>query len=271
MKRLCSEAQLQALVQEIKQRRGSLFTNFYSDTEKTTSWIQRGQLYFDETEAGVLLYRKKDAFFHLYYFTPSLNDLQTLLTMDLPIEQLVVDIIGKPQHTAAIVQFFSDAGFTLRTTLQRFIRIHRDDSEFYQPSAEVEAAVAGEAVEITALFTENFDALSEQVPTLEDVESLIAEGKVFVVRDQTGIKGFLVRTNTGQTTVLNNFLVRPDSRGEKIGSKLLKHYIFETKDTKRMMLWVKADNETAIGVYEKYGYKKEDLVDYILIRQAWTK
>jgi GNAT superfamily N-acetyltransferase len=271
MKQLCSETQLQDLVQEIKEKRGTIFTNFYSDTEKTASWIRKGHLYFDKTEAGVLLYRRNEGFSHVYFFAGALGDLETLLLSHSTDEKLVTDIIGKPQSTAAIVQLFSNAGFALRTTLQRFVRFNTGSSQFFQPSDEVNTATSNETGELTVLFQDNFDPLSEQVPTLEEVESLVAEGKVLIVRDKTRIKGFLVRTFTGQTTMLNNFLVRADFRGEKIGSRLLKHYIFEARDTKRMMLWVKSDNETAINVYEIHGYKKEDLVDYILTKEPWTK
>lgn len=259
-------AEIAALVQTVKEKGGPLLTNFFFDAEKNVHWLTDGQLYYEATEAGVLFFRKKEAFFHLYYCVTTKSGLHQLVTAHLPEARLTTDIIGKPQATAGIVELFLAAGFVRRTQLQRYTRIHTAESHFFQPSEDVTIATLKEADEIASLFNENFDPLAEQVPTAEEVKTLTKEKKVLMISDGSVVKGFLARTFTGQTTVLNNFLVRPNYRGEKIGSKLLGHYIFEAKDAKRMTLWVKTDNATAIGMYENYGYKKEDMADCVLIK-----
>jgi GNAT superfamily N-acetyltransferase len=265
MKLVHKEEELAALVQNIK-KPGTFITNFFPDPEKVSYWIKSKHLYYLDSEYSVLFLRKNESFFHLYYSSTSIEDLQHIILNYLPEGQIVTDIIGKEQPIRNFVEVFIKAGFRLHTQLHRFTRINDADKEYYNLSGEVLEATLHDIDEISRLFEDNFDKFSEQVPTSQEVTKLIEDRKILVVRGQSEIKGFLVRTTTGLTTLLNNFLVRKTFRGEKIGSKLLKHYIFESKDTKRMILWVIYDNDTAINVYKRHGYVKDDLVDFVLIK-----
>jgi len=259
--------EITALVQKVKEKGGSFFTNFFIDAEKIDYWLYNKRLYYQLTDFGVLFFRKNESFYYLYYCAVSLENLKRLITHDLPEDKLVVDIIGKIENIANIVELFTVSGFKIYTQLHRFIRLNKDDSSYYEPSDEVTEATLADAEEIARLFRDNFDKLSEQVLNLDEVKKWITERKVFIIKDLAGIKGFLIRTTTGQTTILNNFLVQKHYRGQKIGSKLLKHYIFKSTGVKRMLLWVVFDNDNAIEVYNKHGYIKDDLVDCILIKE----
>lgn len=257
---------ISALLQRVKEKGGSLTTNLFIDAEKLDDWINNGLLYFNETEYGALFLRKDWSFYHLYYYTNSLADLQILVNNHLPQKKLVLDIIGKSKNLNDLENLFVKANFKKHTQLERYTRINQSDSTFYFLSDEVSLAEKEDADAIARMFEENFDKFSEQVPQLNEVKKLIDEKKILIVKENDNIKGFLVRTFNGQSSILNNFLVDKRFRGEKIGSKLLKYYISESKAVKRMMLWVVFDNETAINVYQHHGYIKDDLVDTILVK-----
>jgi len=259
--------EITALVQKVKEKGGSFFTNFFIDAEKLDYWLYNKRLYYQLSDFGVLFFRKNESFYYLYYCVVSLENLKRLINLDLPNEKLVVDIIGKIENIAKIVELFTVSGFKIYTQLHRFIRLNNDNSNYYEPSDEVTEATLADAEEIARLFKENFDTLSEQVLNFDEVKKWITEKKVFIIKGLEGIKGFLIRTTTGQTTILNNFLVQKHYRGQKIGSKLIKHYIFQSVGVKRMLLWVIFDNDRAIEIYEKHGYIKDNLVDFILIKE----
>lgn len=263
---LVSKAEdLSALIQGVKSRGGSLITNLFADPDKLSYWIDKKMMFFKQTEAGVLLFRRSSSFYHLYYHTTSLNDLQSLLNHSLPTERLVIDILGKSQSLDNLLRILKEAGFNIHKQLDRYVRINTGQSQYYEEVEAVTLAETNDAANIAHLLKENFDKLSEQVPDLSEVDEMVKEKKVLVIKNKGVINGFLIRTFIGQSTILNNFLVDKQYRGEKVGSKLLKHYIFESRSFKRMILWVVSDNKLAISAYKGHGYTKEDLVDYILI------
>ena len=247
--------------------KGDFITNFFTEEAKIINWIRSKQFYFLATEEGILFLKKNHSFYHLYFYTSSLTNLYGLVKNHLPTEFIVVDIPGKEVTTKQHVDLFINAGFKLHTQLQRYIRINDNKNNTFQACEEITLATTEDAEVISSMFEKNFDPISEQVPTLIEVNEMIQNKKVLFIKNNDKIKGFLVRTFIGQTTILNHFLVDENFRGEKIGSKLLKHYLFESKNIKRMLLWVIFDNARAINMYLKHGFMKEDMVDYILINK----
>lgn len=57
-------------------------------------------------------------------------------------------------------------------------------------------------------------------------------------------------------------------RNQGVGAKLLKSSLFLAKETKRQILWVISENENAIKRYEHYGFKRELMNDYVLIKKG---
>jgi len=253
------------LLQKIKQSGGGLTTNFFIDNEKLNTWINDKQLSFLEAPEGILFFRQDRNFYHIYYSTNSLSNLSTLLSNHLPDKIFVTDIIGKIIDTDLVSTIFSRIGFNIHVVLERYTRINKENSDYYRPDNEVEIATDDHCGEITEMLQKNFDIYSEQVYSFEEVKKLMHDKKIIMIMDRNKIKGILIRTILPQSSVLNNFLVNPEFLGQKIGSKLLKHYIFESKFTKRMWLWVIKDNEHAINMYKKHGYTRDGLVDLVMI------
>ena len=66
------------------------------------------------------------------------------------------------------------------------------------------------------------------------------------------------------TLYLRYWFVHPDYQDKKVGSDLMNVFLKRGKDTKRQLLWVRQDNENALARYHHYGFKKDDMCDYIL-------
>lgn len=56
---------------------------------------------------------------------------------------------------------------------------------------------------------------------------------------------------------LVNIAVHPDLRGQGLGGKLLNHLLLEaeSRETEKIFLEVRPSNRTAIGLYERLGFK----------------
>lgn len=252
-------------IEKVKKNNIKYITNFFIDYEKLEEWIKEKSLFYIEDRNGLLFFRKKYNFFYLYYCCSSLQDIKYLLTDHSSSILCVVDLIGKFENIEPISDIFSNYGFNIYNQLDRYSRINNIGDNYYQFYSNVELAEMNQADKITEMLHVSFDKFVEQLYTIEEVKKLIQTEKILLIKDNETLKGFLIRNKLPQSTTLLNFLVNPNFRGEKIGSKLIKHYIYESKETKRMWLWVKNENKHAIDVYLNHGYKFDGLVDIIMI------
>ena len=79
---------------------------------------------------------------------------------------------------------------------------------------------------------------------------------------------FLIYELNATTLYLRYWFTHPDYRDTKVGSRLLRRFFEEGKDTKRQLFWVIRTNENAIVRYRPYGFAEENMFDYVFERQA---
>jgi [ribosomal protein S18]-alanine N-acetyltransferase len=100
-----------------------------------------------------------------------------------------------------------------------------------------------------------------------------------VLRDSNKIVAYSVakleRSDQDGAAHLISLAVDPLSRGKGIGSKLLEDVILQTKNAdpkcKKMELEVRTDNQKAIGLYQKFGFRQIGTISnyYGKGRHAW--
>ena len=86
--------------------------------------------------------------------------------------------------------------------------------------------------------------------------------------------GFLDFSVMYEKVEINNIYVKEDYRNSGIASKLLEYMIKEIKDIDNITLEVRVDNESAINLYKKFGFKiigvrknyYEDIDGYLMER-----
>ncbi len=83
------------------------------------------------------------------------------------------------------------------------------------------------------------------------------------ITDNQKIIGFLWFDKKKFLTELRYLFVDESYRGQKISKKLMKQYLYHTRDVKKKQLWVLEHNKIAINLYKKYGYEFENLKDTI--------
>jgi len=109
-----------------------------------------------------------------------------------------------------------------------------------------------------------FDEQTEQIPYDEELEDYARQSHVLVCEKQDQMAGFLIYELNASTLYLRYWFALPDFRDRKVGSRLLRRFFEEGKDTKRQLLWVIRTNENAIKRYKHYGFKEENMYDYIM-------
>ena len=97
-------------------------------------------------------------------------------------------------------------------------------------------------------------------------------GTIFVARDRgeaVGMVSLLYTVSTaegGPVCWLEDMVVRPDRRGSGLGSRLLRHAIDYAKahGFARLTLLTDRDNEGAIRLYERHGFKRSAMIPWRL-------
>ena len=87
---------------------------------------------------------------------------------------------------------------------------------------------------------------------------------IFIPKIENKIAGFLIYELTTTTLYLRYWFTHPDYRDRKVGSRLLRRFFEEGKDTKRQLFWVIRTNENAIVRYRHYGFVEENMFDYVM-------
>jgi ribosomal protein S18 acetylase RimI-like enzyme len=78
------------------------------------------------------------------------------------------------------------------------------------------------------------------------------------------VAGFIIYKLIGYSLYLKYWFVHPDYRDHGIGSKLFELFLYNGSDSKQQIFWVIRSNENAIKRYKHYGFKKDNLFDFVM-------
>lgn len=100
--------------------------------------------------------------------------------------------------------------------------------------------------------------LHENFERLFNVEKMLSEeyNKIYVAQENDEIIGFLMAIVLYENCEILNIVVEEKYRKQKVASSLLDTLISEFADTVSIItLEVAIDNESAIGLYKKFGFE----------------
>ena len=246
--------------------KGRMVSNFFPDEKRMRRWCQSGAFSYMERGETTFFMRHQETFSCLYFLSTSVDALTKDLSGFLENQSghLVVDVLGRDAVREPLEAAFKMVGFTALTTLQRMSR--RTPTEKYEHESGIAVANMDDAAAVHSLLVTNFIAEEEQLPSLEDVQDWIATRSILVAREEMDqdIKGFVIFDLSPAALYLRYWFVSCGSRGNGVGSKLMRSMFFAGMNTKRQYFWVKTDNENAIKRYRHYGFEFEPLKDTVL-------
>lgn len=84
-----------------------------------------------------------------------------------------------------------------------------------------------------------------------------AEDRVWICEDGQTMVGFLLGVRREGVVQLRYFILLPEYRGLGLGRKLMQSFMDYIKETgcSKAYLWTTREQETAIGLYESYGFR----------------
>lgn len=265
MELVTSIEQLQRLPSEIRALRKGFTTNFYLEQGKHSIWIEKGDCYTEKIGESLFVVRKDKAFWNVYYCSTTLVQLKQDLGIfinGVDNTSLMFDVIGREVQCMPFVEMFYELGCSEAASLVRMNRM-TEPMEYIEDNT-VRKAAEIDIPEISKQLREYFDERTEQIPYDEELREFVKQGHVLVCEVNGRNMGFLIYELNATTLYLRYWFTHPDFRDEKVGSRLLRRFFEEGKDTKRQLFWVIRSNKNAIKRYKHYGFNEENMYDFVM-------
>lgn len=265
---LHSIEQIQGLIAEIRNLRKGYLTNFYLDAFKHQVWINSGDFKFVKIGETLFFARISDDFCNLFYCSTTIKELTEAfrqLEQQYPGLLKMVDVVGSDIQCQPIMDMLESHGYCIYRQLVRMSRMTPKDTVGIN-NPHIYFATPDDAKKVRELLFQYFDARCEQIPYQEELNEYAKNNHILVYKEEGEIIGFVIFESSRSTHYLRYWFVHPKHRDKKIGSILLKTFFYEGRNTRRQLFWVITDNENAIKRYEHYGYKNEEMKDYVLTK-----
>lgn len=265
MDKVVSYEQIQDFVTQIRSLKRGFVTNFFWNERKHPYWLAVGSMFYDIENESIVMMHKDNDFSNIFYISTSLEEAAKHICGLKYENDEVLDLVIKDDDKKQLVPFVN-TGFIEYRHLLRMSHVGSFDIASWCPEGVV-SAHKGDIPSLMKTLSMGFDPLAEQLPSEEELSDSIERGEVLLIKDGEAICGFIMFEIIGKTWHLRYWYTSSDYRNRGIGANLLKAALITGKDTKRQILWVMSLNDNAIKRYEHYGFKKELLNDYIMIKR----
>ena len=266
MRKVESYEQTQLFTKQIRQLRKGFVTNFYWDANKHPYWLAEGSLQYEDSEECVLMTHQNDGFVNLYYIATGFDAVATMINSWQNNQDMVIDIVCKGGGDVE-QESFRQMGFQSYRSLYRMNHVGLMAQADWQKDSCVSYGTREDTTLVQQALLKDFDPLCEQLPSLKELEDFAERLQLLVIKDGKKLCGFLIAEITGLSWYLRYWYTSPDYRNLGIGAKLLRASLIDGINTKRQMFWVISDNENAIKRYKHYGFMRENMNDYVMIKR----
>lgn len=265
MQIVTSIEQLQQLPAEIRSLRRGFITNFFLDPVRHGLWIAKGDCYTECIGSSLFIIKQSPTFWNVFYCSTTPEEFGTDLLAFMAehsVATMMFDIVGRDVQCQPVVELFRSKGCKEATSLVRMNRMTTPMK--YTPDSSIRKAIENDIPEVSQLLHAYFDEQTEQIPYDEELMDYARQGRVLVCEEAGKMAGFLIYELNATTLYLHYWFTHPDYRDRKVGSRLLRQFFEEGKDTKRQLFWVIRTNENAIVRYRHYGFAEENMYDYVM-------
>lgn len=260
--KISSDRDITNLRQDIRGSQGSVVTNFNSFPAETKKW-------FEDHKISLFVIQKEQ--YESKWLIHEMNNSNEVFFFARDYESVENDIdeISSVLSNTSIIEVVTKGSLSPINRTPIMVLRRMSSTIIPQPTEKkqnVQCANAIEASEIETILMTSFNPIAERIPSKNELIDYVnnpKNGGILIVKKEDKIIGILIYSINASTIHLRHFWTDENHRGNGIGSALMNEYFREARKCQRMILWVKIDNENAIGVYHHYGFKEENLYDYI--------
>jgi len=260
-----SIVQLQQGMTDIRSMRRGFLTNFFLDPVKHSIWIEKGDCMEERIGNTLFIVKQSPSFWNVFFCAPTMeelsNDLSSFFAVHLGVT-MMLDIVGRGVQCQPIVEMLLKKGCKEATSLVRMMRMAEPFE--YSEDRSIRRATEADIPLVSQSLHWHFDERIEQIPYDEELLDYSRQGHVLLCEEQNRLAGFLIYELNATTLFLRYWFTHPDFRDKKVGSRLLRRFFEDGRNTKRQLFWVIRSNENAIMRYRHYGFNEENMYDFVM-------
>lgn len=256
---------LKRQIAEIRALGPGLLTNFFPNPARHGLWIEKGDCFTERVENSLFIVKKSPSFWSVFFCSANQGELGSdwkAFVSRHPGVTMVSDIVGREGQCGPLAGLLMAAGCRETASLVRMTRMTEPMS--FAPDASVRFATGRDLPRIKGLLHQFFDERTEQLPYDEELAAFMAHHWILVCEEDGNLAGFLIFELSSATLYLRYWFTHPDFRGRKVGSRLMRRFFEEGKETRRQILWVMRTNGDAMEKYRHYGFVEEDMFDHVM-------
>ncbi len=254
LKRIKTFSRYQEIVEKYGQK--GCWSNDYIQTE-SNALIEKECLYECCDRENAFLFVKKDGFLRVYYYVNDPSEIAVFEDGEYVTEILFRGLQGEPIEQ---IEYLQQCGFQRHLTRDLMGAQYANLTESIPvPGLCIGDAVSLEEVKWAAeLFNSTFDKWSGDYISPSSYKGLLDSNAMLIAKDLQGnMLGAFESSVERNVNWLRHFAITESARGKGVGKALFNAVIEKghIDEKSRYMLWVQHQNETAIGMYQKKGFK----------------
>lgn len=229
--------------------------------DELSNHIGKRNLYMLEGTHNAYLLLQKEGFLRLYYY---LNDFEESFAFDMD-QPVVQELIyrGEKRFPQNEVNYWEKNGFRQH--------IGRDNYFLNGNSVNLESlhVESPEHIRLSVIHQEEhlkasydmivayLDAYTGDILTIEELRAYAKKEELFGLFVGNQLAGILQAELKNNVYWLGHMVVKAEFRGQKLSTLLLKDYFKRglALNCRQFQLWVINNNEAALALYKKYGFK----------------
>lgn len=255
---LVSVDQLKRIIGDFKRHNRFATTNYIPNLKLHSLWASSGSAYIYTFEGGIMVTFDNGTMLDTIFIANSGDDVRAWM-------KTISIKCGRPVVVEHVVREGKDTVISSPDHILRRMSRCGVDEDSGKSSDCVEKAREEDIPIIREIFHLYFDPLTERIPDEEELEKLIHNRGISIIRDKNGITGMVIYEKNPSSIHLRYWWVAPEQRGRGVGSALLREYFNSGSDRRRQFLWVFSDNSDAIDKYRHYGFEFDGVADYIYV------
>lgn len=231
--------------------------NNYLMTAEYRNLIEHHRLFYGVTDNNLFILVKKDKCYRVYYYLNSVDE-----PFDLGNEDFAVEILyrGGGNFPKVEVDFWIKCGFKLHLVRDMYECRYKNinQSMFDVPKFEIYPVSNSQDLNyVVNLFNAKFDNYTGDYISESEMPQLLAARNIFIAYVGGKKAGAIHFYERNKAIFLGHLFVNEEFRGMHIGTQLFHRGMEVNKvdENTRYSLWVQKQNNSAVRLYEKIGFK----------------
>ncbi len=220
------------------------------------TFIEKGKLYYYEKDGSLLFFENCKDYYNLYYFISKLDLLIDICDLNLE-KPIVADIIySENNFDETPAKVLINANFEKYLTRSyKTLKLSQKDIE---ENNNIKFADKDEVNSIFEMQNKYIDKYTGNILSKEELYKDVENKLILVMYEDKKIAGYLRFTVNNKNVSLDGLVIDGIFRGKGYSKQIVEYFIdyCSKEGYKKIDLWVRDDNVSALKLYDLFGFKK---------------